>query len=282
MQKIVVKKRGKKKRTYQYRLIFMYSPTKAKVEAKTRKKGIAKVQKELNYFASRINRNRKGYKTREEVMEKFGAIIRRPACKRFFDVKLREVNEHFSLSYSIQQEKVDRTEILEGVYILKTNLPKKKYSKNDILTLYKKQSRIENRIADIKGPLQVAPIYLKKPERILSLFTIIVQALKIYTLIEREVHQAVEERGEGIPILPENRLSQRPKASSILRVFDDNIVSLISITFQDGSCKTYLNPLNEKQKMLFRFINRRPPDRRTFSRKIGVRKIMLQSGKIAL
>lgn len=81
MHKIVAKERGKKKRTYQHRLIFVYSPTKAKSEAKSRQKGIAKVQKELNYLASRLHTNRKGYKTRNQVMEKFAAITKRSSCK---------------------------------------------------------------------------------------------------------------------------------------------------------------------------------------------------------
>ena len=105
---------------------------------------------------------------------------------------------------------------------------------------------------------------------LLASFTIIVQSLKIYTLIEREVHQAVKEQEEAIPILPENRRSRNPKASTILRIFDDHLVTLVTITYKDGNSTTHLTALSEKQKMLFKFIKRRPPDRRTFSRKIGV------------
>lgn len=269
MQKIVVKGPDGKKRTYQYRLIFVYSSMKAKTEAKTRGNGITKVRKELYTLASRLNK--KNYETHQEITVKLGKILKRPASK-FFDIKLREENSKFSISFEIDEEKVENSKILDGVYILKTNLPKKKYTINDVMEIYKKQGRIESRIADIKGPLQVAPIYLKKEERILSLFTIIIQALKIYTLIEREVHQAVEEQKEAIPILPENRRSERPKASTILRIFDDHTITLVTITYRDGSCTTHLTSLSEKQKMLFQFIKRRPPDRRTFSRKIGVYK----------
>ena len=274
MKKIVVIGPDGKKRTYQYRLIFVYSSMKAKTEAKTREKGITKVRKELNLLASRLNK--RNYETHQEITAKLGEIQKRSASK-FFDIKLCEENGKFSISFEINEEKLENAKTLEGVYILKTNLPKKKYSTDDVMERYKKQGRIESRIADIKGPLQVAPIYLKKEERILSLFTIIVQALKIYTLIEREVHQAVQEQGEAIPILPENRRSERPKASSILRIFDDHIVTLVTITYQDGSCSTHLTPLSEKQKMLYEFIKRRPPDRRSFSRKIGIYKSRTRS-----
>ena len=276
VQKQIVGKNSKgKKCQYKYRLIFIYSSTKAKAEEKSRKKSIAKVIKDLTAIVPKLN-NRK-LVTRDEIMKKLIPILSRSSCKKFFNVNLEEKDEKFSLKFNLKEKEIETARELDGIYVLKTNLTKKEYSTNEVLALYKKQSKIETRMADIKDPLHVAPIYLEKPERILSLFTIIIQALKIYTLIEREVHKAIDENEEGIPILPENRISKRPKGSSILRIFDDHIISLTTITFGSGFSKTYLSPLSEKQKMLFRFVERKPPDQRTFSRKIGVYKIASQT-----
>ncbi len=265
---IVVKPRGDQAaQTYEYRLLFVYSSMKAKAEAHFRQKSLKTIQDELRQLTRRLNK--RGHQTHKEATAKLGVILKRPASK-FFDVNLNGTEPHLTLDYAINAEALARAKQLDGVYLLKTNLPQAEYSLNDLLTLYKKQGQIEQKIADLKGPLQVAPMYLKKTQRILALFTIIVQALKIYTLIEREVYQAIQARGERIPILPEDRLSARPKAVSILRLFDEHPLTLATITWATGAAATYLSALSDKQKMLFQFVNRKPPDRRTFSRKIGI------------
>ena len=138
--------------------------------------------------------NKRKCKTQQEVQKRLGTILRLPASD-LYKIELKGEEGNFTLFYEIDEKKLEEAKILEGIYVVKTNLPKKKYPLDEVLTLYKKQGRIEDRIADIKGPLQVAPIYLKKDKRIVSLFSIVVQALKIYTLIEREVHMAVQKRG---------------------------------------------------------------------------------------
>ena len=173
------------------------------------KSGLEKIQVELNRLSSGLNKRK--CKTKQEVQKTTWLNPEAAGSSDLFRVELKGEEGNFSLFQEIDQKKLEETQILEGVYVVKTNLPKKKYTLDDVLALYKKQIRIEDRIADIKGPLHVAPIYLKKPRRIASLFSIIMQALKIYTLIEREVHLAVQKRGEKIPILPENHKSKRPK-----------------------------------------------------------------------
>ncbi len=57
----------------------------------------------------------------------------------------------------------------------------------EVLTRYKGQEVVERRYGTFKGPLAVAPMFLKTNRRIAALITVICLALLIFCLIERAV-----------------------------------------------------------------------------------------------
>ena len=98
---------------------------------------------------------------------------------------------------------------LEGVYVLKTNLPARTHPLAEVLRTYKGQSRVERRFHHLKGPLAVAPMFLKNPERIAGLLCVLVWALMVLALMERQVRR--ELKGEPLyGLYPEGRPSPSP------------------------------------------------------------------------
>jgi transposase len=78
----------------------------------------------------------------------------------------------------------------DGWYALLTNLPTT-VTPAEILLRYKGQEVVERRYGAFKGPLAVAPMFLKNNRRIAALITVICLALLIFCLIERQVRQAI-------------------------------------------------------------------------------------------
>jgi transposase len=78
----------------------------------------------------------------------------------------------------------------DGWYALLTNLPDT-ITASEVLRRYKSQEVVERRYSTVKGPLAVAPIFLKNNRRITALITVICLALLIFCLIERHVRQAI-------------------------------------------------------------------------------------------
>jgi len=61
----------------------------------------------------------------------------------------------------------------------------------EVLRRYKGQETVERRYSAIKGPLAVAPLFLKNNRRIAALITVICLALLIFCLVERQVRHAI-------------------------------------------------------------------------------------------
>src|SRR6266568_1820844 len=79
----------------------------------------------------------------------------------------------------------------DGWYALVTNLDPAQADTAEILRRYKGQEVVERRYGSFKGPLAVAPMFLKNNRRIAALITVICLALLIFCLVERQVRQAI-------------------------------------------------------------------------------------------
>ena len=60
-----------------------------------------------------------------------------------------------------------------------------------MLSSYKGQEVVERRYSNFKGPIAVAPMFLKNNRRIEALITVICLALLIFSLVERAVRLAI-------------------------------------------------------------------------------------------
>jgi hypothetical protein len=60
-----------------------------------------------------------------------------------------------------------------------------------VLHRYKGQQIVERRYSDFKGPLALAPLFLKTNRRIHALITVICLALLVFCLIERQARHAI-------------------------------------------------------------------------------------------
>ena len=78
----------------------------------------------------------------------------------------------------------------DGWYALLTCLPAE-VDAGEVLLRYKGQEVVERRYSTVKGPLAVAPMFLKNNRRIAALVTVICLALLIFCLIERQVRAAI-------------------------------------------------------------------------------------------
>lgn len=96
-----------------------------------------------------------------------------------------------TLAWSFDQDAIDAETETDGWYALLTNLDPHEADPAEVLRRYKSQEAVERRYSAFKGPLAVAPLFLKHNRRIAALITVICLALLIYCLIEREVRNAI-------------------------------------------------------------------------------------------
>ena len=162
----------------------------------------------------------------------------------------------FSLTWKISQSALRARKQVEGVYLLKTNLPKKGHPASAVLREYKEQIHVERRIRDLKGPLAVAPMYLEKPERMGGLLQILMWSLMVLALMERAVRRSLK----GKPIYglyPENRPCSAPTAKTILDRFSKLCIVIVK---ERGKRIRRLADLTSLQRTLLGYMGI-PPDR---------------------
>lgn len=108
----------------------------------------------------------------------------------------------------------------QGRFIVATNeLDAYKLKDEEILSTYKEQYKIESSFRFIKGnALEVASVFLKKPERINALMMIMVLCLMIYGLVQHMLRKSLAQASDSIPNQV-GKLTQKPTGQWIFRLF---------------------------------------------------------------
>ena len=92
----------------------------------------------------------------------------------------------------------------------------------EVLAAYHYQPNLERRNHLLKGPQEVAPVYLETAHRIEALLLCHFLAILTEALIEHEIRTSMSNQGlAGIPLYPELRNCPAPSAPRILEIFHD-------------------------------------------------------------
>lgn len=248
-----------------YRLIFVWSEAKAKQEATTRERHVAKISQEFE--AVERNLNRFSLTTQEAIVRRLEAAKAKYREGALFSYQLSENRRgQFTLTWKLDPKALQRCQQLEGVYVLKTNLSKQTCPLVKTLAKYKEQSQVERRIRHLKGPLAVAPMFLKNPERIAGLLCILVWSLMVLALMERQVRRSLK----GKPLYglyPENRPSPAPTGPALLQCFATLCVVIVK---HHGTIARRLAEPSDIQRTLVRLLGIPPDALRTFKRRCGI------------
>jgi Domain of unknown function (DUF4277)/Transposase DDE domain len=198
-----------------YRMVFVWSQSKARQEAATRERHAGKVRDEFE--AVQRNLGRYSLTTTEAIVRRLEAAKGKYPEGALFIYQLRQARGgQFHLTWGLDPAALERWQALEGVYVLKTNLPGRTHPVAEVLRAYKGQSQVERRFHHLKGPLAVAPVFLKNPGRIAGLLCVLVWALMVLALMERQVRR--ELGGEPLyGLYPEGRASPSPTGPSLLQ-----------------------------------------------------------------
>lgn len=199
------------------RRVLVYSGGNATAKAKARDKRLAKASEDLDKL-TRLAGSRY-YKTREKIAEKIGVIAK---TRRVTDCLHTEITDGPDgkpvLAWHFDQDVLDIQAKADGWYALITNQEPEHASPAETFLQYKGQPQVERRYSELKGPLAVAPFFLHDNKRLTALLHVLMLALLVYSLIERQVRRALEHAGSPdgkmTGLYPDNR-RERPTARMI-------------------------------------------------------------------
>ncbi len=111
----------------------------------------------------------------------------------------------------------------ENAFVLLTNVAAENVPTPEVLREYKFQTSVETRFKFLKSPTYIDAVYVHRKDRLEALMYVLVIAALIFTLLERRVRNALENRGDKL-VLPGNREVSRPTATSLLDMLSKVIV----------------------------------------------------------
>jgi ribosomal protein L21E len=149
----------------------------------------------------------------------------------------RLTTNHDTLAAAIQ---------LDGRYCLVTN--DQTLTDDQLFCAYKRQHLIESRFTDLKGPIQVRPVFLHTNRRIAALLAVISTALLLYALIERQVRQGLSHLTPQQQRLLTSRIG-RATGRKIL----DQLSDLATVRVRDGPPR--LAQPRPAQQLLLQLLN---------------------------
>jgi len=197
------------------RRVFVWSSTRADAAAHARAKKLDRARGDLERFTRGLGGRH--YPSPDKVSARFAQISRDRRVTAYLNatVGTDETTGKPTLAWSYDQITLDAEAATDGWYALLTNLEPADADAAEVLRRYKGQDAVERRYGDFKGPLAVAPLFLKNNRRIAALLTVICLALLIFSLIEREVRRAIAPERTMRGLYPENRPA-RPTGRMIL------------------------------------------------------------------
>lgn len=162
----------------------------------------------------------------------------------------------YVLSWSHNQEQIRYDAKCDGLFPLITNT---KEPASTVLESYKYQPYLEKRHEQLKSVYDVAPVFLKHPERIEALLFIYFLGMLITSLIEREVRKSMQKAEiVSIPIYPEKRQCKKPTADKILDLFRD--VRLQTVMSNSTILGVIADEFSELQHQVLKFIKLIPEE----------------------
>jgi len=172
------------------RRVFVHSTARAHAAATARAKKLDRARDDLDRLVRGLGSRH--YPTEKAVAERVAAIgrARRVAAYLRTETGTGSATGKPILTWSFDQAAIDAETATDGWYALLTTLPAT-VTAQEVLIRYKGQEVVERRYSAFKGPLAVAPMFLKTNRRIAALMTVICLALLIFCLIERAVRAAL-------------------------------------------------------------------------------------------
>jgi len=163
------------------RYIICHNPQKAEDDCAFRQGAIKEACEKLEKLSKSIAAGR--IKRQRPITVKAVKALLKKNALRYFTF---EINP---FSYHLKDEVVAKEEVLDGKYILKTNV--KELSTEEVIGSYKNLAQVERAFRSIKDFIRLRPIYHYKPQRVKAHVFICVLAY----LIEKMIDQDLSRRG---------------------------------------------------------------------------------------
>jgi transposase len=151
-------------------------------------------------------------------------------------INIHQNKQEHKISITNNDEVLDEMSLLDGCYVMQTDLPKELVTKEIIHDRYKALAEVEWAFRTEKSFLEIRPLYLRKKERTIAHLEVCMIAYKIELYLRKQWHD--------IDLTVEEGLKTLSMLSSIKIKTGENVV--VKIPQPDEQCKELLKQIDVK------------------------------------
>jgi transposase len=145
------------------RLIACRNPLLADERARKRAELLAATEKELVKVQQATQRPKRPCRGKDRIALRVGKVLGRYKMAKHFSCQIEEDQFRFDRV----QASIDRESELDGVYVIRTNVPASRASSEEAVRYYKELSNVERAFRSLKSvDLKVRPIYHRTEDRV--------------------------------------------------------------------------------------------------------------------
>ncbi len=142
------------------RLVVCYNPLLAEKRARKREDMLVATEKELAKVAAMVERGaaggRAGLQGAAAIGERVGRVVNKYEMAKHFTRTITDT----SLIYARNEASITKEAALDGLYVLRTNVPRERLDVAEVVLAYKSLGHVEQAFRHFKlGDLEVRPIY---------------------------------------------------------------------------------------------------------------------------
>jgi transposase len=179
--------------TYRLRRLFVQSRDDRRAARHQRAKDLARARRALWLIKARLGRP--VYRQRAVVQRKVADAVAK--VRAFVHVEVVDTAQGLDVRWRLDHQRLRDEATFDGIYCLRTNWSAAEADLRTVFAAYKEQILVEQRFRVTKHPpLQVRPVWLHQPKRIASLIFVVMVALFLFALIEREARRVVQASGQ--------------------------------------------------------------------------------------
>ena len=219
-----------------YRILWIHSEAKERLERNSRERRIVKAEAALETLSSGLNQRL--LKTRaqiegavkkatqgagpylsvtiheERTTERVQVGPGRPGANTRYEEKEKI---HYRLEWTRDESEIRKAQRSDGFFPLVDNTS---LAPVEVLRTYKNQPYLEKRFNTHKSVLEVAPVFLKTPQRIEAMMFLYFIALMLVSLIERRIRLEMHaQKIDSLPMRPAGMHTKKPTWRTIVDSF---------------------------------------------------------------
>lgn len=248
--------------SWQERVISIYSPKLAIQLRRSLDERIAQAKKKLLALTPVPKKGTRQYTDLCLLQAASQEIIAQYRVGEFFSLEYKkesyfvlnhptEERLRYQLNLSLNTEAIAQQRELLGWRLYCTNAPETSLSLEKAISTYRSSQGMEHNFSRLKGqPLGLRPLFIKREDHLTGLVRLLSLALKILTLAEFLVRQALLNSNESLPGLYSHSPSRKTSTPTAERLFKAFRGIFLSIIFLPSQTICHLSPLSSLQSRI--------------------------------